>query len=132
MSHPLWVRDLKILNTVIAHTNLSSPSAAHCVFLAWEQKTLSFLKDRLAINWKLIWSIPSWLILRGRKANFLSQPFESVVGSGLRKVFSLSLTRAEILHKNSSCTFLHRSEGHGTRGAAGHVDRIHGLVKLRY
>ena len=79
MSRLLWVRDLKILNTVIAHTNLSSPSAAHCVFLAWEQKTLSFLKDRLAINWKLIWSIPSWLILRGRKANFRSQPFESAV-----------------------------------------------------
>ena len=79
MSRLLWVRDLKILNTVIAHTNLSSPSAAHCVFLAWEQKTLSFLKDRLAINWKLIWSIPSWLILRGRKANFRSQPFENAV-----------------------------------------------------
>ena len=64
-------------------------------FLAWEQKTLSFLKDRLVINWKLIWSIPSWLILRGRKANFRSQPFESAVGSGLRKVFSPLLTRAE-------------------------------------
>ena len=95
MSRLLWLRDLKILNTVIAHTNLSSPSAAHCVFLAWEQKTLSFLKDRLVINWKLIWSIPSWLILRGRKANFRSQPFESAVGSGLRKVFSPLLTRAE-------------------------------------
>ena len=57
-------------------------------FLAWEQKTLSFLKDRLVINWKLIW-------LRGRKANFRSQPFESAVGSGLRKVFSPLLTRAE-------------------------------------
>ena len=88
MSHPLWVRDLKIPNAVIAHTNLPSPSAAHCVFLAWEQKTLSFLKDRLVINWKLIW-------LRGRKANFRSQPFESAVGSGLRKVFSPLLTRAE-------------------------------------
>ena len=98
MSRLLWLRDLKILNTVIAHTNLSSPSAAHCVFLAWEQKTLSFLKDRLVINWKLIrsiWSIPSWLILRGRKANFRSQPFESAVGSGLRNVFSPLLTRAE-------------------------------------
>ena len=98
MSHPLWVRDLKIPNAVIAHTNLPSPSAAHCVFLAWEQKTLSFLKDRLVINWKLIWSIwsmLSWLILRGRKATFRSQPFESAVGSGLRKVFSPLLTRAE-------------------------------------
>ena len=57
-------------------------------FLAWEQKTLSFLKDRLVINWKLIW-------LRGRKANLRSQPFESAVGSGLRKVFSPLLTRAE-------------------------------------
>lgn len=98
MSRLLWLRDLKILNTVIAHTNLSSPSAAHCVFLAWEQKTLSFLKDRLVINWKLIWSIwsiPSWLILRGRRANFRSQPFEGAVGSGLRKVFSPLLTRAE-------------------------------------
>ena len=76
-----WRITLKILNTVIAHTNLSSPSVAHCVFLAWEQKTLtlSFLKDRLVINWKLIWSIPSWLIFRGRRANFRSQPFESAV-----------------------------------------------------
>ena len=95
MSRLLWLRDLKILNTVIAHTNLSSLSPGHCVFLAWEQKTLSFLKGLLAINWKLIWSIPSWLILRGRKANFRSQPFESAVGSGLRKVFSPLLTRAE-------------------------------------
>ena len=81
-------------------TNLSLPSAAHCVFLAWEQKTLSFLKDRLVIKWKLLCSIPSWLILRGRKANFRSQPLESAVGSGLRKLFSPLLTRAEISHKN--------------------------------
>ena len=77
-----WPKDSKY--SYWAYKSFIAVCDALCFF--WLGNILTFLKDRvvinwkwIVINWKLIWSIPSWLILRSRKANFWSQPFESAV-----------------------------------------------------